>query len=77
MAKRQQQRAAVVNTYHIDVIAEPGYCELTNRYVSEQLTEVVTVEAATLTEARNLVPVFMRMRPRGQTLHMFHNGVEI
>ena len=65
-----------MNTYTIYLIAEADVCPFTKRPLPA-LAETLTIEAADLDTARRLVPVRMTIRPRGQLLQVFHNGVEL
>ncbi len=62
--------------YQITVKAESGINPVTGASMPES-SELVTVEAGTLDEARRLVPVFMRTKAQGRLLQFFHNGTEL
>lgn len=62
--------------YKILVVAVAGKNPITGEFQPEQ-SEVVTVQAESLQHARNLVPVYMKMRVQGQELKFFRNGVQI
>ncbi len=65
-----------MNTYTINLIAEASVCPFTKRQLPA-LAETLTIEAADLDSARRLVPVRMTIRPRGQLLRLFCDGVEL
>jgi len=62
--------------YKITVVAVAGENPLTGEFQPEQI-EVVVVDAASPHNARNLVPVFMKMSVKGQLLRFYHDGQEI
>ena len=65
-----------MNTYTNTVKAEAHTCPVTGKPLPE-LSETLTIKADSLDAARKLVPAYMTIRPRGQMLCMFHNGVEL
>jgi len=62
--------------YEILLVSEAGHDPITKEYRAEQ-SEIVTVEAESLWDARNIAPIFMKMSIRGQLLRFYHEGREI
>lgn len=63
-------------TYEIKIVAEAGTNPFTGASMPE-LSELFTVEAGTLEEARRLAPVYMHIKAYGRLVRFFHNGTEL
>lgn len=63
-------------TYEIKIVAEAGTNPVTGASMPEA-SELVTVAAETLDEARRLVPVYTKIKAFGRLVRYFHNGTEL
>jgi hypothetical protein len=66
----------MLKSYTLTLIAE-GNCPITGRALT-RLTETITVEAASLADARKLAPLKMNIRLQGRVLMVFsEDGTEL
>jgi len=75
-AKETAEQANAKQTYTINVVYEAGQDAVTGRWLISDV-ETLTIEAASLEEARRQAPLHTKLYGNGRWMRLYHNGVEL